>query len=76
LGSFLPRPCGSSDGLFHDALRIVYRQIEYQVRAGLGQNEWVSHLLSRQGLTDAAVSKFKGTKEEAGGTPVSRLIIG
>jgi hypothetical protein len=47
---------------------MVYEQIEYQVRASLGRNEWVI-LLYYPDKSDgkATASKFVGTKEEAAG---------
>jgi hypothetical protein len=47
---------------------MAYEQIEYQVRASLGRNEWVI-LIYYPDKADgkATVSKFVGTKEEAAG---------
>ena len=47
---------------------MIYRGIEYQVRASLGRNEWVA-LIYFPGKIDgrATVSKFTGTREAAAG---------
>jgi hypothetical protein len=45
---------------------MVYQQIEYQVRASLGRNEWVILIYYPDNAGGKSTnSKFTGTKEEA-----------
>ena len=45
---------------------MVYQQIEYQVQASLGRNEWVILVYYPDKADgEATASKFAGTKEEA-----------
>ena len=47
---------------------MVYQQIEYQVRASLGRNEWVILIYYPDNAGGKSTnSKFTGTKEEAAG---------
>ena len=53
---------------------MVYRQIEYQLRAGLGRNEWVI-LVYYPDKADgkATVAKFRGTLEGANADARSKI---
>ena len=53
---------------------MVYRQIEYQLRAGLGRNEWVI-LIYHPDKADgkATVAKFRGTLEGANADARSKI---
>ena len=55
--------------MLHQCGAMIYQGIEYQVRASLGRNEWVS-LIYFPDKADgrATVSKLTGTREEAAGT--------
>ena len=45
---------------------MIYRGIEYQVRASLGRNEWVALIYFPDDMDGrATVSKFTGTREAA-----------
>ena len=47
---------------------MVYQQIEYQVRASLGRNEWVILIYYPDNAGGKSTnSKFTGTKEQAAG---------
>ena len=47
---------------------MVYQQIEYQVRASLGRNEWVILIYYPDNAGGKSTnSRFSGTKEEAAG---------
>ena len=54
-----------------------YQQIEYQVRASLGRNEWVILIYYPDNADGKSTnSKFTGTKREAAVQLAARLIIG
>jgi hypothetical protein len=63
-----------SDALTIGRVTMIYRQIEYQLRAGLGRNEWVI-LIYYPDKADgkATVAKFSGTIEAANADARSKI---
>jgi hypothetical protein len=53
---------------------MVYQQIEYQVRASIGRNEWVILIFYPDNAGGkSTTSKFTGTKEEAAGVACHKI---
>ena len=54
--------------LEHQPRRMVYRQIEFELRASLGRNEWVILIYYPDNVDGKSTnSNVAGTKEEAAG---------